>query len=212
MDILAGIVLLVVGLVVTFAGLRVFLFALPIIGFVIGFFVGSIALQSLFGDGFLATVASWIPGIILGVVFAAISYFWWYAGALISAGAVGASIGAGIVSAVSGASDGFVYFLLGAAGFVIFFVGALMLNLPVYIVIVNTALAGSLAAIAGALLLIDQVNVSELDRGATVAFIQEGWLWVVLWVVLAAAGIFAQLAARDSVALPDERWAPASAA
>ncbi|MDQ3410622.1 MAG: DUF4203 domain-containing protein [Chloroflexota bacterium] len=212
MDILAGIVLLVVGLVVTLAGLRVFLFALPIIGFVIGFFIGSIALQSLFGDGFLATVASWIPGVILGIVFAAISYFWWYAGALISAGAVGASIGAGIVHAVSGASDGFVYFLLGAVGFVVFFAGALLLNLPVYIVIVNTALAGSLAAIAGALLLIDQVDRGELGRGATVAFIQEGWIWVLLWVVLAAVGIFAQLSARDSVALPEERWSPATTA
>ncbi len=212
MDILAGIVLHVIGLVVTFAGLRVFLFALPIIGFVIGFFVGSIALQSLFGDGFLATVASWIPGIILGLVFAAISYFWWYAGALISAGAVGASIGAGLVHAISGASDGFIYFLLGVIGFAVFFIGALLLNLPVYIVIVNTALAGALATIAGALLLLDQVDRGELGRGATVAFIEAGWLWVLLWVVLAAVGILAQLSARDRVALPEERWAPAAAA
>lgn len=211
MNILLGIILLVFGLFVTFAGLRVFFAALPIIGFFVGFFAGTIGMQALFGEGFLSTAVSWIVGIVLGLIFAVISYLWWYVGALLSAGAFGASLGTGLLSLI-GIDIGVITFIFGVVGFVLFFAGALLLNLPVYIVIVNTAFVGAILAIAGVLLVFNQIVVEELSTGAAIAIVGESFIWVLAWIVLSVAGIVAQLSMVDSVTLPEEKWVAATSA
>jgi hypothetical protein len=210
MDILIGILLGLFGLFVTFAGLRVFFVALPIVGFFLGFFVGTIGLQELFGHGFLGTVASWIVGLVLGIVFALVSYLWWYVGALLSAGAVGASLGSGLVALLGQGDGGWLAVIVGAIGFVLFFVGALLLNLPIYIVIVNTAVAGAFLTIAGALVLFGRIGYQELGDGAAVAITEASFIWVLALVVLAVAGIVAQLNMIKDVTLPEQRWAVAT--
>lgn len=214
MDIVLGIVFVLFGLLVTLtlAGLRVFFAALPIIGFFLGFFVGTIGVQSLFGEGFLSTAVSWIAGIVLGLVFALISYLWWYAGALLAAGAVGASLGTGLLRLFGGGEIGGLMLLFGLVGFVIFFVGALLLNLPVYVVIVNTAFGGAFLTIAGVLLLFDRIDYSALGNGAAIAIVEASFVWVLAWAVLGVVGVVAQLAMVDDVALPEERWMAASMA
>lgn len=212
MDIVLGIVFVLFGLLVTLAGLRVFFAALPIIGFFLGFFVGTIGVQSLFGEGFLSTTVSWLAGIVLGLVFALVSYLWWYAGALLAAGAVGASLGTGLLRLFGGGEIGLLMLVFGLVGFAIFFVGALLLNLPVYIVIVNTAFGGAFLAIAGVLLLFDRINYPALGMGAAIAIVEASLVWVLAWAVLGVVGVVAQLAMVDDVTLPEERWMAASMA
>lgn len=211
MNILLGIILLAFGLFVTFAGLRVFFAALPIIGFFVGFFVGTIGMQALFGEGFLSTAVSWIVGIVLGLVFAVISYLWWYVGALLSAGAFGASLGTGLIHLI-GVDIGVITFIFGLIGFVLFFAGALLLNLPVYIVIVNTAFVGALLAIAGVLIVFNQMVYTDLGNGVAISIVSESFIWVLAWIVLSVAGIVAQLTMVDSVTLPEEKWVAATSA
>ena len=92
-----------------------------------------------------------------------------------------------------------------------------MLNLPIYIVIVNSALAGASLAVAGLLTIFGTIEVVELANGATLAVVNEtklgsaSWLWVLAWIVLAAAGIFYQLRSVAEIELPAEKWAPARA-
>ena len=70
MDIVVGIIAVVIGLAVCFAGYRLFLVLLPIWGFVVGFWLGSALVDAYGSDTFLATTAGWIAGIIIGIVFA----------------------------------------------------------------------------------------------------------------------------------------------
>lgn len=160
-DIVVGIVAIVFGLVLVFAGLRFFFAALPILGFILGFLVGGAGVNAIFGDGVFSTITSWIVGFFLGLLFAAISYLWWYAGALIAAGSTGAALGTALVRAF-GSNANWLIFLFAAIGFVLFFVVAFMLALPVYIVLVNTAFVGASVVIGGLLLVINKIDRVDL--------------------------------------------------
>ena len=218
MEILVGIILALVGLAVCFFGLRFWFILLPVFGAVTGFFVGARVMQDIFGTGFLSTGVSWIVGIIVAIGFALLSWFVWYAGAIILAGAVGASLFSGILHALFANPWGWVLFIVALIGALVFAVGALVLNLPVYIVIVNSALGGAALAVAGLLTMLGTITTMELANGATVAVVDEarfqgaGWLWILAWIVLAVAGIFYQLRSVVEARLPEERWVPARAA
>jgi hypothetical protein len=217
MEILVGIILALVGLAVCFFGLRFWFILLPVFGAVTGFIVGARLMQDLFGTGFLSTATSWIVGIVVAVVFALLSWYVWYAGAIILAGAVGASLFTGILHAIINQPWGLVTFIVALIGAVIFAVGALMLNLPIYIVVVNSAIGGASLAIAGLLTMLGTITTVELANGATFAVVDEtshglSWLWVLAWIVLVIAGIYYQLRSVDEVRLPEERWVPARAA
>lgn len=216
--VIVGIIIGLLGLVICFFGLRFWFYLLPVFGFIVGFFLGSRALQEWFGQGFLATTTSWIVGIVLGIVFALLSWFIWYAGAIIQAGAVGALLFSGILHAIFSNPWGIVAFIVALIGALIFAIGALVLKLPIYIVIVNSALGGAALAVAGLLTMLGTITTVELANGAAVAVVDEsrfqgaGWLWVLLWIVLAIAGIFFQLRSMAEVVLPEEKWVPARAA
>ena len=217
MGILVGIVLALVGLAVCFFGLRFWFILLPVFGAVTGFFVGARVMQDIFSTGFLSTTVSWIVGIVVAIVFALLSWYVWYAGAIILAGAVGASLFTGILHAINNQPWGLVTFIVALIGAVIFAVGALMLNLPIYIVIINSAIGGASPAIAGLLTLLGTVTTVELANGVTFAVVDEtsrglSWLWVLAWIVLAIAGIYYQLRSVGEIRLPEQRWVPARAA
>jgi hypothetical protein len=218
MEILVGIILALIGLAVCFFGLRFWFILLPVFGAVTGFFVGARVMQDIFGTGFLSTGVSWIVGIVVAIVFALLSWFVWYAGAIILAGAVGASLFSGILHALFANPWGWLLFIVALIGALVFAVGALVLNLPVYIVIVNSALGGAALAVAGLLTMLGTITTVELANGATVAVVDEarfqgaGWLWVLAWIVLAVAGVFYQLRSVAEARLPEERWVPARAA
>ena len=216
-ELLVGIILALIGLAVCLIGLRFWFILLPIFGGITGFFVGARVIQDIFGTGFLSTGTSWIVGIVMGLVFALLSYFIWYAGAIIMAGAVGASLFSGILHALFTNPWGIVLFIVALVGAVIFAVGALILNLPIYIIIVNSALAGAALAIAGVLTMFGTIQVEELANGAALAVVNEtklgsaSWLWVLAWLVLAVAGMFYQLRSIADTQLPEEKWVPAKA-
>lgn len=208
-DIVVGIVGIVLGLVLVFAGLRFFFAALPILGFLLGFLVGGAGVNAIFGDGVFSTITSWIVGFFLGLLFAAISYLWWYAGALIAAGSTGAALGTALVRAF-GSNASWLIFLFAAIGFVLFFLVAFVLALPVYIVLVNTAFVGATVVIGGLLLVINKIDRADLGYGNVVAAINESWWWTIPMIVLAFAGIFSQLSAISTIALPEEKWTTAA--
>jgi hypothetical protein len=217
-QVIIGLILLVVGLVACFLGLRFWFILLPIFGAVIGFFIGARVIQDIFGTGFLSTATSWIVGILLGIGFALLSWFIWYAGVIIEAGAVGALLASGLLHLLFTDPWGWVHFIVALIGAIIFAVGALVLNLPIYIVIVNSALGGASLIISGILTLLGTITLQELADGSTVAIVDEtrfqnaSWLWLIAWVVLAVLGIIYQLRGVTEAELPEEKWVPARAA
>ena len=79
-----------------------------------------------------------------------------------------------------------------AAGLAVAFV-ALMANAPKYVAIILTAFAGAAWFAAGIGLFLGIVKPDDLSDGSLVAVYTQGWLWIAIWAVVAAAGIIAQL-------------------
>lgn len=210
-DILVGALLGAVGLYVCFAGLRTFLIVLPVVGFISGFFIGAAGVRSIAGESFLAGLTGAVVGLLVGLLLAALSYFLWYVGALLAAGSTGALFGSAIMNAL-GVDSGWGVFIGAAIGWIVVFAIAFMLALPVYVVIVNTAILGASGAVTGLLLLLNQFDRADLGYGLAWATIEESWLWLVAWLVLAVAGMFAQLNSISNITLPEDRWASAHAA
>src|SRR5512137_206617 len=84
-----GMIALLFGLVLAFAGYRLFLILLPIWGFFFGFGLGAQSIQALFGDAFLATITSWVVGFIVAAVFAILAYLFYVAAVAIASFSLG---------------------------------------------------------------------------------------------------------------------------
>lgn len=206
MDFLIGILALILGLAVCLSGLRYFFIMLPVWGFIAGFFAGAAVVAAIAGDGFLATTLGVVIGVIAGIGFSLISYLYWYFGVILAAGYGGGLLGASFFAAL-GVSTGWVLFLLGLIVGVIFAWGALSLAYPVYLVVFSTALAGSAIAIGGLLLMLGKFDRNEIGTSALWAKISDHWVLWLLWALLAAIGVGAQLVKMAAATvLPDDRW------
>ncbi len=205
MDLLVGIILIVLGGFLALAGLRVFFIALPIMGFIVGMSGGLALMDHLFDNRFLSTTTGIIVGIVLGIVGAAISYIYWYVAIVLGAAFIGASLGAGLMNAFNVNSQ-FVILVVAVIGAIILGLMTVLLDLPIYWVIVNTAFVGATILIAGAMLALNRVDRVDLGYGTVWAAIDESWFWVIAWVVVAAVGIGAQLSMITQAALPQEKW------
>lgn len=205
MDLLVGIILIVLGAFLALAGLRVFFIALPIMGFIVGMAGGLALMDHVFDNAFLSTTSGIIVGIVLGIVGAVISYLFWYAAIILGAAFLGASLGTGLMNAFN--VDGqWVIFIVAVIGAIALGLLTVVLNLPIYWVIVNTAFVGATILIAGAMLSLDRIAREDLDYGTVWAAIDESWFWIIAWIVVAAVGIGAQLSMITQANLPQEKW------
>jgi hypothetical protein len=211
MDILVGVIVLLFGIGIATMGLRVWFWMLPILGFLAGFTLGTILVYQIAGDGILATLLSWVVGFIGGVAFALISWLWWYAGVIIAAGAAGAMV-ATAIAASFGVDAQWALLIWAVIGAALFAFAALALNLPIYLVIVNTALAGGIAVVAGLLLIFNRIDLDQLGEGYATAVINHSLWWWLLWISVVAVGIVVQLQQQAVVAFPEERYIAGSRA
>lgn len=211
MDILAGILILLYGLALATMGLRIWFWMLPLLGFLAGFTLGSMLVYQLAGDGVLQTVLSWGVGFIGGIAFALVSWFWWYAGVIIAAASSGGLLASALLASF-GVERGWVLLVAGAIGALLAAGVALVLNLPIYLVIANTAIAGAVVAISGLLLVLNRIDLNDLGDGHAVVTIEDSLLWWLLWIGVAVAGMAAQLRFSTVLALPQERFVPAAQA
>jgi len=188
---------LLFGLAVVFGGYRLFLILLPIWGFFFGFGLGAQTLQAIFGVGFLATVSSWILGFIVGAIFAVLSYlFYIFAVALLS-GSFGYSLAVGILTAI-GLNFGLIVWLIGIVAGIVVAVIVLALNIQKYAIIVITALSGTGAIIFTLLAATGSLTLVDLAGSPVLSAIQDSFLWLVFFVVVAGAGIVVQLRANQA--------------
>jgi len=191
-QLLVAILAVLIGLAFAFGGWRFFLLLLPLWAFVIGFSLGTEAMRALFGDGTFATVTSWVVGLIVAVVFAVLSYLYYYVAIAVLAGTVGYAIGESAWGLI-GSEQGVIAFVIGLAVGVVFAVAVLALNVPRYLVIVLTGLGGAAAVIAGWFILIGKVPSDNVTWWQVGLLIKDSWVYLIAWGLIAAAGILAQL-------------------
>lgn len=211
MDVVVGVLALVVGAAVCISGVRLFVFMLPVWGFVTGFFAGAGLITAAVGDGFLSTTLGIVTGVVLGVAFAALSYLFWYVGVLLAAGSLGALIGGSLIGTL-GATSSVLTFIVTLALAAVFVFGAIAFRLPVLLVIFLTALGGGALFIGGFLLTLGRIDRAELATTVLWERLADNWFLWIVWMISALIGFGMQWSLVDSLRMPETRWGRAQPA
>jgi len=188
--ILLGLLALAIGLAFCFYGFRLFLVLLPIWGFFAGFLLGAGGVNAIFGDAFLATTLGWVVGFLLGLLFAVLSYLYYWVAVILLGGALGYQLTIGLLQWIGFSGDGFIAFILALVVAAIFAVAFFVLHMPAVLVIVATALAGAGAAVAGVVIALGLQKYQELDAGIFGVYQSNDLsvIWLIAAIVLAFAG------------------------
>jgi hypothetical protein len=187
---LLGALAIAIGLAFAFWGFRVFLVLLPIWGFFAGFILGANGVEYLLGDGFLATTSGWVVGFILGLIFAVLSYLYYWVAVILLGGVLGYQLTLGVFEWLNLNPDGWIAFISGLIVGAVFAVGFFLLHMPAVLVIVATAISGAAATVAGVIVGLGFVPLAALDRGIVGVYNAHDWgiLWLIVGIVLAFAG------------------------
>ena len=187
-----AIIALFLGMAICFGGYRWFMLLLPIFGFVFGFGLGLDTMQSLFGAGTFATVTSWVVGFIVGLVFAVLSYLFYFIGVALLGGMLGYAIGVGFMGLI-GFDPGFLTWVVGIILGIIFAIATIALNIQKWVIIAGTAFGGAGVIIGTFLMAFGVIPPAAFGAGAVRAAIADSWFWLLGFLLLAALGLAAQV-------------------
>ena len=195
-DILLGILALLLGAAFCFRGYLAMRVVIPLWGAFMGFFLGAGFMATITGDGFLATTAAWLVGIAVGLLFGLLAYTYYEISVVLSMALLGYSLGATIAAAI-GITWSWVILVSGlAVGFLLALV-ALVADLPMTILTVLTALAGSSTIVGGVMLLVGAVDLADAQPSAVATELSDSPWWFALYIGLAIAGMVVQLRDTD---------------
>lgn len=195
------------GIAFCFLGYRVFLVLLPIWGFFGGFWLGAQTVALLFGTGFLVTVTGWVTGFIVGMIFAILSYLFYILGVALVAASFGAAIGSALMGVI-GFETGFLVIIVALIFAVVIAALTLALNLQKYVIIFITAIGGANAIILSVLLVLGRVSLGNLQSAGNAIrpVINDSFLWLILWLALAIAGIVIQILSNRTYTFTKEQF------
>jgi hypothetical protein len=202
----AGLIGIMFGLALTFAGYRFFLVLLPIFGFFFGLILGAQTLQAIGGGNFpfLLSITSWVVGFIVGGIFAVLSYLFYIAAVAIIAGALGYSAIVGILLAI-GLNMGFLVWLIGIIAGVLLAIVTLRFNIQKYVIIIATAVLGAAEIIGSIVLMFNPA--SQLLANPVKAVLNASPLTAILFLVVAVLGIVAQIKQNQTFNIDSyDRW------
>lgn len=221
--VIVGLVTLVFGGFLTFAGQRLFRILLPIWGFIFGFWISEAIVAALLGNSTVSVIIGWLAGLVGGLILAAVAYFLFKFGVVLLAATFGYWLVALILEAM-GIDTGIVVPILSIAGAVAFGLLAWFGSFERIIVIIATALIGAALMVIGLLFITGQFPVEAFRAGlsALSLSLQFAPLWIALMVILAVAGALTQFLVggrsergsedeeivEDTDAAPDELAAP----
>lgn len=198
-NILGAIILALIGAALLLNGYRWFRLLLPIWAFFVGTSAITALVSGIFGQNFFSTAVACIPAVLVGLVFAVLSYVWWTVAVLFWAGSVGFALFAGLLSAL-GINGWFIVWLAGVVGAVLFIILAMRTELRKFLPIFLTASAGATMLLSAVLLLFGR-PLEELNWGTFYGPLASGasgsFLAIVLWIVLTSVGMAIQSASNN---------------
>ena len=187
---LVALVALFFGWALAFAGYKLFLVLLPIWGFVFGFVLGGQTVTAIFGDAFLATITGWVIGFILAVIFAALSYLFYFIAVGLIAGSLGYMAAISLLSAI-GIEFGFIAWIIGLIAAVALIIATYALNIQKWVIIIATAVLGA-GVVIWTMLLMFYPATEVMTSPVKTALDNNIWL-LILFVIVAVAGLAAQV-------------------
>jgi hypothetical protein len=194
-DILLGLLAIVAGGVMLFAGQLVLRLILPIWGFFAGFAAGAGFVAGLGDDKFLGTVLGWVLGLVFGLVLAVLAYFFYAVAVILAMASFGFAIGSGLVVAL-GIDWSWVAVLVGILVGAAVGLASIFVDMPMLVLIVFGALAGAVFVVGGLMLVFGSLNTADFSRGDFVDTVKDNWFWYILFLVLLFVGVFTQLRQR----------------
>jgi hypothetical protein len=186
---LVALVALFFGWALSFAGYKLFLILLPIWGFVFGFVLGGQTVTAISGDAFLATVTGWVIGFVLAVIFAALSYLFYFVAVGLIAGSLGYMAAISLLSAI-GIEFGFIAWIIGLIAAVALIIVTYALNLQKWVIMIATAVLGA-GVIVWTILLMFYPAAQVMTSPVKTA-LDNNIILLILFVVVAIAGLAAQ--------------------
>ncbi len=187
-----GMIALLFGLVLAFAGYRLFLVLLPIWGFFFGFALGAQSIQALFGEAFLATITSWAVGFIVAVMFAVLAYLFYIAAVAIVSFSLGYSAAIGLLTALGlPLLGGFIAWLIAVVvGVALAFV-VLRFNIQKLVIEFATAFLGA-GAIVGVFVLLFGGPAAQVLENPVKFVLNNSPFWLIVFLVVGIAGFVLQ--------------------
>lgn len=183
---------------------------IPIWGTFAGFLLGAGVVAGATGDGFLGTTASWITGIIVGLLFGALAYVYFEVSIVLAMSAVGFALGTSLMVAL-GVSWSWLIVLVGVIVGALLAIIAIVGDLPSLVLLVLSAFGGASAVVLGVMLLVGTVGTDDLDRATTTKRVDDNPWWYVLYLGLAVAGMVVQIQRGSRLtASAREQWAASS--
>jgi hypothetical protein len=202
--IIVGLLAIVIGAAWAFFGLRLFTILLPIWAGFFGLVAGAQLGQDLFGQGFFATTLSWIIGIAVGLAFAVISYFWYYAAVTIAFGALGYSLGVGLMAWL-GIDASVLATIVGIVVGGLFAAAAFVLGVPALVVVFVSAISGAAAIVNGVLLFLGRIKLENLENGIFGGVLTDTFVGIAALVVISVVAIVFQMRGIARVAAAIDR-------
>ncbi|HVK45947.1 MAG TPA: DUF4203 domain-containing protein [Micropruina sp.] len=189
-DLVVGLVALVIGLIVTFAGYAALRVVIALLGAFVGFSLGGALGALMPGLGVMRALAFWVCALLGALVMGWLAYAFYRVGVLLGLGAIGFNLGVALMLAL-GMRSSWLVWLVGALTAVALVVVGLIGDLPAVLLIVLTALAGANMVISGVMLVFGVVDLPMLQAGDALAKGQSWW-WGAAALALAVIGMVAQ--------------------
>jgi hypothetical protein len=190
--IIVGLLAVVIGAAWAAYGLKFFTILLPLWAFLFGLLAGAQWGQDVFGQGFFSTILSWIIGFGFGLFLAVISFFWYYAAIVILGGALGYTLGVGLMDWL-GIDAQVLGILVGLIVGAVFAFGTFVLGVPAFLVIYISAISGAAAVVNGVLILFGIIKLEDLDSGLFRGLLTNGAVGIIAWIALSVVAIVYQL-------------------
>jgi len=198
---IVALLLLAVGAVSILGGYVLFRLLLPVIAFVTGFGVGFSSIQALFGDNVWSYASAFVTAVVIGLIFAVLSYFYYTVGVMIIMASLVASLFAFLGEAVGLDANGLIVALLSLTGVIVGGLFVLKTGLQHSLIVTMTALFGVASIMVGLSLLIGGVSMPELYKngilGSIDSIVDSSWVWLF---VLVGATIVASSVQRAVIA------------
>jgi hypothetical protein len=195
-DVLLGLAAIAVGALFCFRGYLTMRIIIPVWGAFAGFFLGAGLVAGLGGEGFLSSTASWLVGLALAVVFGMLAYLYFEVSVALAMSAIGFVVATSILVAL-GVTWNWLIVLVGVAMGVLLAFLAIVTDLPMVLLTVLTALAGSSVIVAGVMLVAGTISNAQLGERTTTEVLTDDPWWYLLYLAVAVAGIAVQIRSAE---------------
>jgi hypothetical protein len=204
-EVVVGIIAILVGAVLCFRGWHVMRVILPLIGAFTGFVLGGTIAADARSEEFLGSAVGWLVAIVVALILGLLAYWFFAVAVIVTMASIGFTLAA---SAMVALGVTWSWVIVGVAVLVAVLVAIIAIagNVPRVLLIVLSALAGANAIVAGAMLLLGQVDLDRFTPQAVDDLVGERWWWYVVFGALAVLGIIVQLRAADRATTLRESW------